>query len=663
MPQSGNSEVNSCPVKQEKQTEQEAIEHVHIAIFFDGTGNNMVQKLYFDGSVLATQKKDSLDINAADAERIKMLNKNKLILHTEKLLIQHANDSVVPNPVIDGLDEVFDKHIESTNSALKEVNANINVTAQDLDKATNENKDGDGYSNIAILYSLFEKKQEESSIVIHFYIEGSGATDISNRVKLNPHGLGFGLGLTGVTALVSKAVQRVTHDISSRSGITNSTKFHFYLFGFSRGAACARLFSHLLTRGPKEKINRESEFGEFLKGKSFENGRVQLLEEYKKNVTVEFLGIYDTVVSIGFLRQKDGWHDPLRAIYSDAKNYIANWHFLNVNDYGMNISTDRSKLKNACHIGALDEFRENFAFTNIGAKVPGNALEILIPGCHSDVGGGYGEGAPEQEVILHKKTTKNNIEVNTSVSMLNPHEYIESIMYDPKTPPKDLMAILGRQPMCKEAFMELGWLDPYWNDKSLKRYVTIKGETKPCTITIAENDNIMFKHLKFKRNVKRGYSDIPLAMMTQCCVNLCNNPIFKPIPIEYDYKRLGSEMEVLGDSMVSKVTVPNGKRIWLYPGGDTRSLSYKELRLKYLHFTSVGSITHVNNPFRSGSKVFEGTGANLGNKPNFNLNGMLCRITYNGSKQALGVNDYRKGVQYLYELYSSDDQVLPVLFC
>lgn len=640
--------------------DQEIIEHVHIAVFFDGTGNNMVQKLYFNGSLFATQKKDSIEINSADAERIKKLNENKRILHAEKLLIQHANDSIIVNPVLDNLDSVVDKNIDNTNSALKDVNANINVTAQDLDKATKENKDGDGYSNIAILYSLFEKKQEESSVVIHFYIEGSGTTDISNKVKLNPNGLGFGLGLTGVTALVSKAVQRVTNEISSRRGITDSTKFHFYIFGFSRGAACARLFSHLLTRGPNEKINREAEFGEFLGSASFKNNRVQILEDYKKNVTIEFLGIYDTVVSIGFLRQKDGWHDPLTAAYSEAKNYIDNWHFLNVNDYGMNISTDKSKLKNVCHIGALDEFRENFAFTNIGAIVPNNAVEILIPGCHSDVGGGYGEGAAEQEIILHKKTTKNNVEVNTSVSLLNPHEYIESVMYDPKNPPKDLMAVLGRQPMSKEAFMELGWLDRYWNDKILKRVVTIKGIKKPCTITIAENDNVMFKHLKFKRNVKRGYSDIPLAMMTKCCVNLCNNPIFKPIPIEYDYKRLGEEMGLLGDNMVSRVTAPNGKRIWLYPGGGTKSLLYKELRLKYLHFTSVGSLVHVNNPFRSGSKMIEGAGANIGNKPNFNLNGMLCRITYNGSKQTLGVNDYRKGVKYLYELYSPKDQVLYV---
>ena len=44
MPQSGNSEVNSCPVQLSKQTEQqEVVQEIYFGIFFDGTNNNKLQ--------------------------------------------------------------------------------------------------------------------------------------------------------------------------------------------------------------------------------------------------------------------------------------------------------------------------------------------------------------------------------------------------------------------------------------------------------------------------------------------------------------------------------------------------------------------------------------------------------------------------------------------
>ena len=43
----------------------------------------------------------------------------------------------------------------------------------------------------------------------NIYVEGAGAYDVANGSTSNINGLGFGLGKTGVTALVSKAIKEI----------------------------------------------------------------------------------------------------------------------------------------------------------------------------------------------------------------------------------------------------------------------------------------------------------------------------------------------------------------------------------------------------------------------------------------------------------------------
>lgn len=662
------SEVGAKEKDKRDKDEQEGIEHIHIAVFFDGTSNNMVQQALFMDSFINTLKPSAPNANQNDSSEIRKLRKDinpfGLITETDtskNILVNSLKNTpnLLNKPdtyglMADSVPPLMNKVVSMVDATeeLEKRNATINISAETLADLTKG--EGRGYSNVAILYSLFEKEQDDSSLIYHIYIEGSGATHITDMLSKNINGLGFGLGLTGVTALVSKAIRRITNDVLSSRGIDNNTKFHFYVFGFSRGSTCARLFTHLITRDQNAKpLPREAEFGDFLHGNSFRNGRVQFLEDYKANTTVEFLGIYDTVASIGFLKQKDGWSDSMRAAYSWAENYKNNWHFMNVDDYGLYICQDKTKLKNVCHICALDEFRENFALTNIGSKVPSNSIEILIPGCHSDVGGGYGEGNSEQEIILHKQTTKNGKTVNTSISLLPSFQKPASaLMYDPNHKPSNMSEAMGRQAMSIDALTKLGWIDPNWDKKNGRKQIDIQGTLKPCTITAVDNDGILLKYVKFKRNVKRGYSDIPLAMMRKCCVESCGNAIFKEIPNCYHFEKIPNAEDLIseGGKMMACVVAPAGQRIWHYPGESSVSEEYKNLRLKYIHFTSVGSLMHVNNPFRKGAKLIEKDAANFGNKPNFDLNGLLCRITYNGLRRDLKPSDYAIGVQYLYEL-------------
>ena len=69
------------------------------------------------------------------------------------------------------------------------------------------------YSNVAILHSYYKAHNKEDGkkrLVYKIYVEGAGANDINAWNTGKPIvGLGFGLGKTGVVALVSKAVHSV----------------------------------------------------------------------------------------------------------------------------------------------------------------------------------------------------------------------------------------------------------------------------------------------------------------------------------------------------------------------------------------------------------------------------------------------------------------------
>ena len=657
-------------------SKQQIIKDVYVAVFFDGTGNNMVQKMYFNDRIINTPKSkkekptsskgveeeyDEISRESKDKEEWGLIERKKEAQNRQAFAAQMiASNYGFSNYYIDEYEEAT-KVIQECDDKLEQLNVETKIGIDDISKAMykvsnpkdekEEKLTNEGYSNVAILYSLFNKKfpmsgddnkENGSYIVKSLYIEGAGATDISESLKSNTNGLGFGLGLTGVTALVSKAVRYVTNYVNSIIK-DQDTKFHFYVFGFSRGSTCARLFSYLLTRDKNEKLNkREHEFKDFLPTYFDEaSGRLKFLEDYREKITVEFLGIYDTVASIGLLKQKDGWSDPLGVTYKEMPNYKNNWHFLNVQEYGLGICKDKNKLKEVCHICALDEFRENFALTNIGKEVPSNAIEILIPGCHSDVGGGYVNRSEEPATILHKECKRNGKKIKTLVNFTFPHENATKKQYITTTEsvaPKDCM------PMSLDAFEELGWI----KKNTIGKINDQKYEA--CTLSAIENEGFFFNHIKFKRCVLRGYSDIPLAMMHKRCCDKVGAQFFEEIIDEFSYKKHERLLSEIGEEMIKLVDENNNQRIWYYPDNSYTSDYYKKLRFNYLHFTSTGRIAHFNRPFSKDSDFVEFEGANFGNKPNFSVDGLLCRITYHGDDSNNEVNSWDKHVHYLYEI-------------
>lgn len=654
-------------------SETQKIKDVHIGVFFDGTNNNMVQTAYFHtykSKKIAPEKKQPLKNKY---ENISGLLQQQKELMTEIALATSSNvDSINMNAMQMEYILAKQKELESVNEKIDkfQVETKINTNAMYADS---EN----GYSNVAILHSLVKYQFNTSDNLYHnLYIEGSGANDIQTShgytwLEGNINGLGFGLGNTGVTALVSKAIKHIYSYLKSNISIlSDQTKYHFYVFGFSRGSTCARLFAELATRDIGKKLKREKEFGQDTsKAKSLydeKNERLPFMEtEFlikdgngvyieRKNVTVDFLGIYDTVASIGFLKQKDGWTNALSLAYRGFwwNNYHGNFHYMNAHDYGL-YSPHNDRVLHTCHICAADEFRENFALVNLGKSMPKNAMEIIIPGCHSDVGGGY-VTKTDMDIVLYKfvpRKLEHFIKSNKLFEILG-FFYLKS---------KDRAKMFLNNPMDKAGQKEtlspntlatLGWVGKEWFDNSLGNNMDLAPDGKPYTLRVADWPN----EIKFKRYALGGYGNIPLNMMKNCVETCGIDWLFKE---KTDPYCIPEDLKTLGDSMISKVAKPAGQRVWLMPNGGYSGSVYRKLRLKYLHFTSSCEIIHFrtkvdkNKSHEDKDSKFpftelERNWGNFGNNCNYDNDANICRIMYDGDETLSG--DHTNNVHYMYEM-------------
>ena len=480
---------------------------IYFGVFFDGTGNNMIQK--------------------KDAEKFKK---------------ESSNSDDWESELIKTEDESF------TGGA---------------NQPYVENRQ---YSNVALLHSIYkcmsqeelEKEKQQADIFIYnIYVEGAGTGAIYSSALYekiyNWKGSIKGTGVSGVSNLVAKAVNIIRKRLSSLN-ITDyhNTEIHFDVFGFSRGATCARLFAYLAVRESGERLECEEEFEESVAKELYRDRYLHFLDELGlKSITVDFLGIYDTVSSIGGVT---------------AESYTNN-----VTDYGL-FSPTLNKVISTYHLCAMDEFRSHFALTDIGTAIddPNNA-EIFIPGCHSDVGGGYISG--EDNSFSLAKFDKEP-QLNFAMDYIHKKSSI-------------------KQSLSENAFKDLGWVD---NDGSYS-------ENQSRTTAFV------------KRKVYGVYSNIPLKMMWVRTNNKNNRITFNTIPSRYkvDEEVFKDWYSALLEYAANDKKDANDKkeqgRHFYYPGGYYSSDSYKKLR-KYLHFSAKDS---------------------LGHDPSFDKM-TFCRYLYNGNK-------------------------------
>lgn len=152
-------------------------------------------------------------------------------------------------------------------------------------------------------------------------------------------GLGFA---DGITERLEKATFDFIRDVDDYRARQRVDSINLAAFGFSRGATEARVFVNWISRisGVESKANQ--------------------LTYHGIPLNVAFLGIFDTVESVGMA----------------ADNKMPELLKTTLPPY----------LKKCTHIVAAHELRHAFPLTVTGV----NHIQVVYPGAHADVGGGYG---------------------------------------------------------------------------------------------------------------------------------------------------------------------------------------------------------------------------------------------------------------------------------
>jgi uncharacterized protein (DUF2235 family) len=231
------------------------------------------------------------------------------------------------------------------------------------------NEYGADNSNVVKLFGIVEKN---SARQIAYYDPGVGtlsmpgifSTPAKKVSKL--FGLAFGLGFT---EHLEDAYKYLMDHYQDRDRI--------WLFGFSRGAFTVRALAGmiykcgLLARGSDNLIPYASKMYKYEKCKEISEG---FKRTYSRAVPIYFLGIWDTVKSLGNV------YNPLNVPHT--------FH--------------NPAVQNVRHAMSIDERRCYYRQNLWGPLPQQNVKQVWFAGVHSDVGGSY----PEQESGLSKIALK-----------------------------------------------------------------------------------------------------------------------------------------------------------------------------------------------------------------------------------------------------------------
>lgn len=267
--------------------------------------------------------------------------------------------------------------------AAKDIDASCKPYMSDPDSSY-----GNDVSNIKKLSDLYdtpEAAEGEGARKRAFrmvYVEGIGTRSGQEDSTL---GAGTGRGETGVVGRVQSSFvlikQRIKEALDENPG-SEIVSLTFDTFGFSRGAAAARHFANEVVRG------KQGPLGEILRSNS-DAFSSTFSDQYKSDINMGFIGLFDTVPSIA------GWSN-----LGDIKSPTAT---------GIKLYLDRRYFTDVVQLVARDECRGNFALS----RVTPDHQEIVLPGVHSDIGGGYREEA--EECVLVSPMQMLEVSLNTEV--------------------------------------------------------------------------------------------------------------------------------------------------------------------------------------------------------------------------------------------------------
>lgn len=220
---------------------------------------------------------------------------------------------------------------------------------------------GNDVSNIWRLYELYRDepvpKDSRTPSILRVYVTGAGTTT-GKKDTLFP-GQALGRGDTGVLAKVDEGFSLITQALDTFQQANPGSSLgtlELDIFGFSRGAAAARHFANQVLQRASGPLGALHRHGKFTPDPDF---------EWDRDLIINFIGLFDTVAAIGGW---EDWADP-----SDAMNG------------GIDLHLASNAARQVVHLVARDEHRLNFALNRVSSP----HREIVLPGAHSDLGGGY----------------------------------------------------------------------------------------------------------------------------------------------------------------------------------------------------------------------------------------------------------------------------------
>ncbi|MBI6922006.1 MULTISPECIES: DUF2235 domain-containing protein [Pseudomonas] len=218
---------------------------------------------------------------------------------------------------------------------------------------------GNALSNVALLHALYpagEADADGTRVFLKRYVEGVGT--LAGEAD-HAYAAATGCGRTGVEARVAEALQGMAEQLQGWCRAHPQAavaRVEFDLFGFSRGAAAARHLGNLLQDGA--------------------GGLLPIACD----ISINFIGLFDTVAAI--IAPLQGDFDP-----ADSRQG------------GLRLGLGAGIARQVVQLVAGDEQRHNFPLV-------GSGHDIVLPGVHSNIGGGYPETTLEQVLLCKPRSQR-----------------------------------------------------------------------------------------------------------------------------------------------------------------------------------------------------------------------------------------------------------------
>lgn len=214
-------------------------------------------------------------------------------------------------------------------------------------------------SNVALLHALYPAQGAGTDGALAFlkcYVEGVGT--LAGEAD-GAYASATGRGRTGAQARVAEALAGLASQLQDwRQAHPQAlvAQVEFDLFGFSRGAAAVRHLANLLHD---------------------DGGRLLAVP---CDITINFIGLFDTVAAM---------IAPLQGDFDPADDRHG----------GLRLGLSEGIARHVVQLVAGDEQRHNFPLV-------GSGHDIVLPGVHSNIGGGYPNSTQEQVLLCKPQSQR-----------------------------------------------------------------------------------------------------------------------------------------------------------------------------------------------------------------------------------------------------------------